>query len=199
MRITEATGSRRLSLSTGLVTLAAASTASAGHLFAMRWATPGYKLRLLGLDVEFLTTTAFGAAQEVGFDATIARSFTASPSGGTTYSGMTSGQPTGGKLRTNANNSYFTFAGIIHVATTDAFTAGTQTFESAPFIKSSSFSTAAGHTFTRTYDFTRLDFGGVIFDFNEGFVIRNSILMGAAGVGRWFFTPTWDEIATELS
>ncbi len=198
MKITEATGSRRLSLSTGAVTLVAAATATAGHLFAMRWATPGYALRLLGLDIEFLTTTAFSAAQEVGFDVTIARNFTANPTGGTTYSGVTSGKPPGGMMRFNAVNTFFAGAGFIHVGTTDAFTAGTQTLETAPICKSSFYSNAVGTNFYRTYDFTKLDFGGLILDVNEGFIIRNSILMGTAGVGRWWFTPTWDEIAVAV-
>ena len=37
-------------------------------------------------------------------------------------------------------------------------------------------------------------FGGLILLANEGILIKNTILMGAAGVGRWIFTLDFEDV-----
>jgi hypothetical protein len=191
MAIVDVTASYRTTISSGAVTTIAAGTASAGHIFAMRWVNAnGIKMRLRALEVEFILTTAFTAAQEVGFDAFIARSYSAAATGATA---ITLGA-NDAKLRTADPSSLFIGAGDIRVANTGAMTAGTQTLDGQPIVKGSFWAGAIGaQGNVRRYDFSTLPYGGYLFATQEGFIVRNTILMGATGVGRWQFTPEWDE------
>ncbi len=180
----------RLSFETGLVTVIAAATATAGQLFSMRFVSSDLLLRLRALEVEFIVTTAFGAAQEVGFDVIAARKYTASPTAGTAVA--LAGDD--GKLRSGQLGTRFVADGDIRTASASAITAGTNTLDSQPFARGSFWTTAIGDSMqTRRYDFTGLPTGGLLFASSEGFIVRNTILMGATGVGKWKITPEWDE------
>jgi hypothetical protein len=187
--IYEPQDSFRQGFETLLVTTIAAGTASAGHIFSMRWVS-GLAMRLRALEVEFILTTAFGAAQEMGFDGLIGRAYSASPTGATaiTLAGND------GKTRTGQNNSRFVGAGDIRIASTAAMTVGTVTLDQFSFVRGSFWAGAVGaQQNVRRYDFTGLPLGGHVFATSEGFILRNTILMGATGVGKWKFTPEWDE------
>jgi hypothetical protein len=77
--IADTVGQYRPSITSGLTT-----TLAAGDLLlSLRHASAAYGVRLRALEVEAIVTTAFGAAQEVGFAAFIGRSYSVSPSGQT--------------------------------------------------------------------------------------------------------------------
>ena len=186
-------GSYRSSFVTGNVTTIAAATATAGFLFSMRFssaATPAQSLLIRYLEVEFLLSTAFAAAQEVGFDAVIARSYSASPTGGTAQT-LAAGD---GRKRANYLANPFSVAGDVRTASAAAITAGTQTLDGQSICRGSMWAGAIGAKLERqVYDYTGLD-GGITIANNEGLIIRNTVLMGATGVGAWKFTVGYDLI-----
>lgn len=195
--------SRRLAITTGAVTTVAAATATAGQLLSVRWTDPSKMLRLRSIEVEFLLTTAFGGAQEVGCDIVLARAFTINPSGGTAVSGIAAGISLDGAARSQGRTvgmaptgmtSSFATSGHIMVATTDAFTSGTFKIDANPIARTSLYTAAIGTNIYQRYDFTDMADGGYLFSQDEGFLVRNSILMGVTGVGRWTFTPEFDEV-----
>lgn len=181
-------GSYRQQFTTGLTTTVAAATATAGHILALRFPTANQAIRLRRLEVEGIVTTAFGAAQRVGFDAVIARSYTVAHTNATALTIATND----GKVSTS-QSATSTLAG--RIADTGALTAGTHTFDANPIAGASVLASAVGIIMpTRYYDFTTLPTRGFILGQNEGLVCRNTILMGASGVFEWKFTVEWDQL-----
>ena len=196
-------GSYRLTVSTGAVTVVAARTATAGFLFTMRNPSTTTALYVKRVGARFIATTAYGTAQETGADLILARSYTASASGGTAVDVGSTVANTGNLAATFAT-SVIT-ANCTRVATTDAFTAGTQTLDANPIGVVSGWTSAIGIMVPEATAGAASGFAS-LFDYkasahempiklvqDEGFVIRNLILMGATGVGRWDFLVEWDE------
>ena len=197
-------GSYLLTASTGAVTGVAARTATAGFLFTMRNPTASAaSLYVKRIAARFIATTAYGTAQETGADLILARSYTASASGGTAVDVGSTVANTGNLAATFAT-SVIT-ANCTRVATTDAFTAGTQTLDANPIGVVSGWTSAIGIMVPEATAGAASGFAS-LFDYkasahempiklvaDEGFVIRNLILMGATGVGRWDFLVEWDE------
>lgn len=177
----------RASVSTGNVTTIAAATATDGHILALRTDTTR-TVRLRSLEVEFILTTAFGAAQRVGFDAVIARSYTAAHTGATA---LTLNGNSGKKIAGTGGYDAATLTG--RIADAGALTAGTHTLDTNPIASSSLWCGAVGASLNRFYDFSATEPGGIILRADEGIVARNTVLMGATGVGVWTFTFDWDE------
>ena len=196
--------SGRLVASTGSVTLVAARTATAGFLHTLRWSsTTSTKMFLKYVGAKFTLTTAYTTAQETGCDLILARSYTASATGGTAID-MGSTVADTGQLQTAMGTSLIA-ANATRIATTDAFTAGTQTLDANPIGILSGWSSAIGDTVPDVASGAREGFG-TLWDYrssahgapimlttDEGLVIRNLVLMGAVGVGRWDFCVEWDE------
>jgi hypothetical protein len=192
-------GTYRMNVSTGSVTLASARTTTAGHLFAWRWAaTTGEHCYIRKISARFTLTTAYTTAQETGCDLIVARSYTASHTGGTSVdTGSTLAGS--GKLLSHMPTSLMGTAGLVRVATTGDLTAGTQTLDANPLSCTSAWCGAIGAQVVDVdgggrllYD-ARRDESPLVLAQDEGFVIRNLILMGAVGVGRWDFGVEWDE------
>lgn len=193
--------SKRLVVSTGLVTAVAARTATAGFLFTMRWPSAAAKCYIKYVGARFTLTTAFGTAQVVGCDLILARSYTASATGGTAIDVGSTVADTN-NLSVDFNTSLFT-VDTCRVATTDAFTAGTQTLDANPIGLLTDWAGAIGDQVPRSTSgaagrfgtlFSARDTGAPIkLAADEGIVCRNQILMGATGVGRWDFCVEWDE------
>ncbi len=180
----EVIGSYRQEYTTGAVTGVAAASSTAGHILALRNATAGKYLRIRAIEVEFLLTTAFASAQEVGFDALIARAYTAAHTGATALTTTT------GDLLTNYPTTILTG----RIADTGALTAGTHTLDTNPIAKGSAYASAIGAQLTaRRYDFSGTETKGILLANEEGIVVRNTIGMGATGVGKWHFTVEWDD------
>lgn len=200
----ELRGSYRLVASTGAVTTIAARTATAGHLFAFRWAPASlttYNAYVRYVGVKFTLTTAYGSAQETGIDMIVARSYTASHTGATAID-MGSSVATN-KYATAQNTSLAGVSGLCRIADTGALTAGTQTLDANPIGILSDWSGAVGDTIPRSTSGASSGFGALwdarssgfplVLADDEGFVLRNLILMGATGVGRWDICVEWDE------
>jgi hypothetical protein len=188
-----ALGAYRTAEFSGLMTVIAAKTATAGHIFAWRWGDATRVALLRQLRIRYSIISGFTAAQELGFDAVIARSYTASHTAGTalTLTGNSF------KKRTSMATTLLTDA---RIATTAALTAGTHTLDAQPFLINSRRTLAAAATvegldFEETISF----WDGAhpfVFVQNEGFVIRNNILMGAAGTVRLDVEVDWEEVAS---
>lgn len=185
--IVDVIGSYRQTFVTGLVTGVGAGSATLGHILALRSATSGKAVRLRTFQAEFILTTAFGTAQEVGYDLFVARSYTAAHTGATALTIATND----GKYLTG--NSTTILAG--RIANTAALTAGTHTFDANPIARASIWCGAVGARLEPVlHNYTNSEIGGIILAENEGIVARNSVLMGANGVGRWYFTAEWDDV-----
>lgn len=186
-------GQYRMSVPTGLTTVIAAGTTTAGHQFSFRWSsTTGAHAYIRRIAVSSVVTTAFTTAQEVGFDLIMARAYTASHTGGTAIdAGSTI---TGsGKLLT-AQGASLVAANAARVATTGELTAGTHTLDANAIGFVSYWATGIGTTLAQTDLFNAVnDESPLVLAQDEGFVIRNTVLMGAVGVTRSRFLVEWDE------
>jgi hypothetical protein len=187
-----ALGSYRVAEFSGLMTGIAAKTATAGHVFSWRWGDATRVAALRYVKIRYAVITGFTAAQELGFDAIIARTYSASHTGGTALTLTTNSM----KKRTSMATTLLTDA---RIATTAALTAGTHTLDAQPFMMSEAKTLAAAATvqdsaFEETLDMTDGYDYPYLFAQNEGFVVRNSIAMGAAGTVRMHVAMAWDEL-----
>ena len=193
--------SKRLVVSSGAVTTIAARTATAGYLLTMRWSSTAANCYIKYVGAKFTLTTAYGTAQETGCDLILARSYTASATGGTAIDVGSTVADTN-NLDVGFNTSLFA-ANSCRVASTSAITAGTQTLDANPIGVLSGWSAAIGDKVPLATSGGHDGFG-VLFSArqtgapiklaaDEGIVVRNLILMGATGVGRWDFCVEWDE------
>lgn len=181
----------RLGVASGLITTVAAATASAGHLFAFRWGSSAENAYVNRIHAVWKTVVGFTAAQEIGMDCIRATGYSASHSGGT---GVTLTAPNL-KKRASFGVSLLTDA---RYPTTGALTAGTHTFDAQPLMADSAWELAAAATVPKQAMEMDIrfepEFGGpLVLTQNEGFVIRNSILMGAGGTARLFVMVDWTE------
>ncbi len=192
----------RLVVSSGAVTTVAARTATAGFLYTMRWASAtATKCYIHYVGAKFTLTTAYGTAQETGCDLIVARSYSASATGATAIDVGSTVADTN-QLDAGMGLSLFA-ANSCRVADTGAMTAGTQTLDANPIGILSGWSAAIGDTVPDVTAGAHERFGTLFssaetgcplkLTTNEGIVIRNLILMGATGVGRWDFCVEWDE------
>lgn len=184
----ELTGAYQLSLTSGALTTVAAGTASAGTVFSFRYAPgTGNVCVVKRISVGFVTTTAFSSAQQMGFGLFAARSFSGADSGGTaaTLSGNNN------KYRTSLAT---TSVSNINIGTTGALTAGTRTLDAQPLGTVNFWVSGVGTSLTTTdlISYDPNDYPFVLAN-QEGFVIQNQILMGAAGVGTLVVNVEWFE------
>lgn len=185
-------GSYRLASFTGLMTGIAAN----GTIFSMRWTDATNLCAIKSLKVGYAVITGFTAAQELGFDAVVARGFTASDSTQTQLVLTGNNQ----KKRTSLATSLFA-ATDVRISGTGAITAGTRTLDAQPVMASAAKTLAAAATvqdarFEALIDMTDGTDYPIVLAQNEGLVVRNSVLMGAAGTVRGFVEVVWDEVAT---
>ena len=184
----ELTGAFQLSMTSGALTTVAAGTASAGTVFSFRYAPGGSTVCVVKrVSLNWVQTTAFGAAQQMGFGLFVARGFSGADSGGTaaTLSGDNN------KMRTSLAN-----IGVsnINIGSTGALTAGTRTLDAQPLGAVNFWVPGVGTQLVTTemlaYDVNDYP---LVLENNEGFVIQNQILMGASGVGTLVVNVEWFE------
>jgi hypothetical protein len=184
----ELTGAYQLSMASGALTTVAASTSSAGTVFSFRYAPGGSTVCVVKrVSVGFVCTTAFGAAQQMGFGLFAARSFSGADSGGTSAT------------LTGNNNKYRTSLATtsvsgINMATTGALTAGTRTLDAQPLGSTYFWVPGVGTSLVNTdlLSYDANDYPFVLAN-QEGFCIQNLILMGATGVGTLVVNVEWFE------
>jgi hypothetical protein len=183
--------SMRLAEKSGLCT----GIAAGGSIFQFRNAHASLHCLIRRIDVAHLVTTGYTAAQEVGYHVMRGTAWSVAPTGGTGLTLTT----TNGKLDTATNVTNLT-AGDVRISTTGALTDGTVTLD-AHLLGSDATWALAGAAggvigwnpivFDDAPGDNRLK--GLLLRNNEGFVIKNTIAQGAAGVGRWFVNVVWDE------
>ena len=158
--------------------------ATSGLLTAAAAAAPVFSLRNIGtnllvirrVSVGFITTTAFTSAQGLAFNLFVARSFTASDTGGTAIA-VTANQ---NKMRT----SLATPTNLdMRIATTGAVTAGTRVLDTVAIGVAGGAATGVGAAMS-PQNLLQHDAGDypLVLAQNEGIVITNNLAMGAAGV-----------------
>jgi hypothetical protein len=195
-------GSYRLAMNTGtLAAVLAAGTASAGHVFALRWGDATRFAVVTHLRAVFQTLTVFTAATvtDFGFDAFMVRSYSASHAAGTaaTLTGNNN------KLRTSMGSSLVT---DLRISTTAALTNGTETFDAQAFANSMGdpniINAAAGTEYANQGPPPILEFvtdgyqHPIVLAQNEGIVIRNRTVWPAAGTGMLRVEIAWTEVAS---
>lgn len=186
MAFLDTAGTYRAFARSNLVTLVAAGTASAGHILACQVPAGTLGMKLKTFEASCQVLTAFTGAQEVGFDLFKATSYSAPHTGGLGV------LPSRGNTHQNASQITAT---QLRVADTGALTNGTETLDTDRLASDCMWAAGVGSQILyRMYDFTQLPLGGLIFLPSEGFVGRNTVLMGAAGVVRWMFGMTFDEV-----
>jgi len=190
-------GEKRLSVVSGGLTTVAAATTTAGHVFSCRNPDTAKHAVLRYLAIDFNLTTAFGAAQAMGFDVILATGYTASHTGGTAID-MGSTLANSGKTRQADATSLFT-ANTTRIGGAGALTAGTHTLHANAMNSCQKWMGAVGTQIQATFLDARDDGDGAVrspwvFAQDEGFILRNTILMGAGGVGSLIVTMEWDEV-----
>ena len=184
----------------GLLTCAITGVAAGGPLFSMRFVagTVGTQAQIAiiqKITINYVLTTGFTTAQQIGFNAFVARSFTASDSGGSsvTLSGNNN------KNRTVMPTSQISVTGDMRISSTAALTAGTRTLDTNAFAVTNGW---AGSTLLTTgvvplQQVELYQNGGteypIILANNEGIVITNAVAMGATGVMTVAINIEWTE------
>ena len=195
-------GSFQMSVPTGAVTIIAAGTASAGHLFYFRWDSATLNAYVHYIGAKFILTTAYTTAQETAVDLYLCSAFTVDGTDGTAVDAGSTVTGTG-KLRKTFAKSVIG-AGDVRVATAAAITDGTSTEHINRFSSLSGFMGTVGDTIPRSTAgvgdgygtlYSSRDNDGIplVFGEDEGFIIKNGPVMGAVGVGKWDFKVIWDE------
>lgn len=186
-------GRYRIGASTGLITTIAAHTASAGHIGAFRWGSTTKTCIVDNIRIVASMVTDFTTLQQFRIGARIARSYSASHTGGTQLT-LTGNN---GKLRTDYATTALT---DFSISTTSALTAGTHTIDTQPFLLALSGQPSDGATvgnipFEAVFD--ARESGPIVLEANEGIVFSNEILMGAAGTATVGIVVSWREYLNE--
>ena len=170
----------------GALTGAAANTA----VFSFRnLAANLIVVRRIG--VGYVTTTAFTTAQQVDFGLMVARSFTASDTGGTAIAFTGSNCKHRTSLTTPTSLD-------CRIATTGALTAGTKTLDTNHISQTGGFSSGAGAGLAiATNNLLSHDTGDypLVLAQNEGFNVMNLTALGAAGVIKLYVNIEFAEAA----
>lgn len=186
----EGYGGYRYAGFSGLLPPALAANA---ELFQLRWAGATDLFVLKFLKIRFAVVTGFTAAQELGFDAITSTGWSAAGTGGTAITPAS----TSLKKRQSFPDSKVS---DMRIATTAALGAGTKTFTANSFLAGMGKTLAAAATvqdvaFEETLDLTNSNDDPLIFAQNEGFSIRNAIVLGAGGTVRMSLQLAWSEFA----
>ena len=170
-----------ISATSGLLTLVAAQTSTAGHVAAFRNGSATLKAVINRIQCKWWTTTGFTAAQEVGMGLIMARSYTAAHTGGTAATLTTNN----GKK--NVDHLTIPTDFDFRIGDTGALTAGTHTLDAQNFAEAGSQELADGASVVKkAFELNYEPAAGrqLVLGQNEGIILRNRILGGAAGVWR---------------
>lgn len=189
-RPAEAAGAFRVAGVSGLTTGIAAN----GALFLFRNPDATKKVILQYLKVRAVVITGFTAAQELAFDALVYRNWQVD-AGGTLLSVASNNMKKRASLAPSIANVRVPAAAAITTPAAPAVADGN------PFMAGMCKTLAAAATvqdavMEEVFDATNGSDFPFVFEQNEGFAIRNSILMGAAGTVRWSMTAAWLENPT---
>jgi hypothetical protein len=184
MAIFNVISSHRYSARSGDLTVIAAN----GVIASWRWGNANYKARVTSIKYGAVITTGFTAAQLVAMDVGIVRGFNASNTGGTA---LTRTSPAT-KLRSAATTEDTRLTDA-RISATAALGGGAGTVDPIGIDSVWALAATAGARIHEELDFTRTELGGVIFEQDQGVILRNLVLLGAAGTAQAYFTIAWDE------
>jgi len=190
----EALGYYCISAMTGLQTLTVARTATLGSIFAFRNPDAAKVCVIQYVRIRYQTITAFTAAQEMAYRCFVARSFTSQfTTGGTAISSAGAG---GFKKRASYPTSIIGATGAI-IATTAGLTTATYTLDAQEMFGLNTYSQTGAAPAVRSdqaeWNMTSSQDSPVVLVQNEGIIITNEILMGAAGTARVLVDLAWFE------
>ena len=180
---------------TGLYTAAGANTPMFSMRFVAGSAGQAQIAIIQRIVLSIMPTTGFTTAQQVNYGAYVARSFSAVDSGGAaaTLTGNNN------KLRTSMTTSQLAATGDMRISTTGTLTAGTRTLDSQAFAVTAAFVPVTLVAQPASQIILYECFTGdtpLVLATQEGIVINNLTLMGAAGVLSIGVTVEWIESAT---
>ena len=171
----------------------AATLAASSPLFSLRWGAASGFFVPDRIDVGVSVDAAITTSVPPGLELIMARSFTASDSGGTaiTLTGNNN------KFQTTHDTSLVTDA---RIATTGALTAGTRTLDAQPFkVVPFTTGTAIGTPLELTTIYLRSQLYPIVLNQDEGFIIRNGTVGPATGTFKIHVAMTWYEVVEELN
>ncbi len=189
-------GEYKMAAQSGLVTLAAAATTTAGHMFVMSNPSTTKCAVIRYVSAQFATTTPMTNQQAMGYDLCMMNAASVVYTGGTAIDMFTLTRSQ--KNRSQQALTLFT-VNRVRIATTAGLTAGTQELDSLPMAHKMFLSPLLGDTATVVLLDARDDGSSTVrspllLNSQDGFVIRNTVLMGAAGVGYLTVNVEWDEV-----
>jgi hypothetical protein len=180
-------GDYSVTMTSGAMTV----VANAGPVWSCRWTSTALVAVVKRITIMVGATTAFTTAQMLAYGVFFARAFTVADSGGTA-----------GTLTTNEgkhDTKYPTMAmADMRIGTTGVITAGTRTLDTQPLVVLGNGVTAVvGSSFQLDYTWCYDDAAQpLILRQNEGLVLHNQLVMGAAGVIRLHVGLQWAEVIT---
>lgn len=185
----ECAGAYRYSAFTGLLP---AALATAAPIFLLRNPDVNKKVILQYLKIRYAVITGFTAAQELGFDAVLFRNMQIPTAGGTQISAA------GNNLKKNSAQAPSVVDA--RISGTAALTApvGPAVIEANPILTGVAKTLATAATvqdiaFDEEYDGTNGSDYPIILHQFEGIMVRNSLVLGAAGTIRASITAAWLE------
>lgn len=184
----DALGAYRYAGFTGLLPAALAANA---EVFQFRWTDASNLCQIKFIKVRMAVITGFTAAQELAFDVIRSTAWSGSGTGGTAI------VPSSTNLM--RRNTYpISKVGDMRIATTAALGAGTKVLSNTADLVGMGKTLAAAVTvqdaaFENMLDMTNATDDPIILQQNEGFSVRNSIVLGAAGTVRMAVEMGWSE------
>lgn len=187
----QSTGAYSLCARTGALTAVASGTATLGHIFAFRNLNDTPFAIISRIRVEARTIAGFTAAQEISFACFRLTGYSGNHSGGSPISFLAPAA----KRRTDDPDPIVSTA---RIATTGELTAGTHTLDTLPFLQDSYSELAAAATVPKgRFDMERIWLPHekpFILSHNEGFIVRNEILLGGGGTVKVNVYVDWSEV-----
>ena len=183
-------GMYRVSTTVALVVTQAAN----GTLFSFRWGDATRLCVPLFIRLECMQTAAATATIMPSFQIFLARTFTASDTGGTAIT------ITGNSMKKRTSMATTLITDIRKSTLAAGLTAGTRTLDADPVLEMPTqqlITTPNTTTYTKTLDFTNS--GDMLFVFaqNEGFIVRGpTVVFGAAGTANLVVDVAWAEVAS---
>ncbi len=183
-------GSYRIVLKSGAL---AGVVAANSPLFSLRWTSSTKRLLLWAVKWQFVTETAAGAAQTFDSAMYVARSFTASDTGGTAAT------LTGDNLKLDVKfPSTAVATGDIRICDTGMLTAGTRTLDTQPMVydsiwMSNALIIGAGTGNSSVFGYAD-SLNPITIRQDEGLVINNLTAIGGTTVVRFYAELEWSEV-----
>lgn len=178
-----------VTLTSGAMTVVAA----AGPVWSCRWTVNNELCVVKRITIMVGATTAFTTAQMLAWGLFRATAWTVADSGGTAATLTT----INGQHDTKYSVSVM---GEMRIGTTGVITAGTRTVDAQPLVVLGSGVTAVvGSAFMVDYTFSYDDAAQpLILRQNEGLILHNQLVMGAAGVIRLHVSLQWAEVQSSV-